>query len=951
MSDLGGRYRIVQSLGTGGGGETFEAIDTRDNARVALKRLALAAQSDWKQLELFQREARVLSGLKHPAIPRLREHFVEGTVSYLAHDFAPGKSLRGWVEGGWRPTEAEVITIGAFLLDVLGYLHGLRPPVIHRDIKPANVIRGEDGRLSLVDFGAVRDTMSTQNSSTVVGTYGYMAPEQFRAQAVPATDIYGVAATLLYLLGGKPPTEYPQEKLKIAFKDAVKVSPFLARWLERALEPAPEDRFTDAADALAVLRGQKRADARVEPPKKAGLGRVLLLGGTLAFVVVAAAGIIGFDQWKQTRAATASPAARPSAPVKLERLPERTFGAEPSHDPVYFTGRHTNMINSLAIATNDRLVASGSDGVVKVWDRETKRELQSFGGWSGKVGGVAFTSDSKRVIGVGGTKVRVKDVASGDELEGIELSKPALPLALTRDDKTLFVATVDGVLHVFDFASRKETSQIPVSGMALTLALAKDETKIAVAGRRGDVEIFELPSGKLLTKFTPHTSDIGGVAFSPDGSLVATAGDDHRFIITGLRTSGQTVTDSEYRLDHEGWGVTFSPDGKLLVGASRDKTVSFIDVASRWRRSIFGTTVPMGQSVFTRDGTHIVIAGGAQLMEHTVEQRGLRTVLPEPDPKAPPLVPRDADHRRYLEAVAIYMQFPATPVSVLEAKVKEALAANSKAPLAWVANALVSLRHGYINGTKYDEREVSNAVDNLNHAAELGPKTAEWHAVNAWVQRAAKNPSAAHESIHQAPHDLFAMLCAGRIDAEEQKYAAAQGELAEVVRSNQPAYLSWAYQELVDAYHGLVDVDAQAAMYERSIAANRENAFAHGNYASFLFHHGDNEKAIAEAGAAIAIVPYGNAKETLAAAHAGLGDALLWEQHNDAKARVEYEEALKINPNQATAFYGRAAITRASAIDKKTPIDSARVDLMKAIALEPDWLQPKQALAELAYIK
>ncbi|HBE50341.1 MAG TPA: serine/threonine protein kinase, partial [Cyanobacteria bacterium UBA11369] len=92
--------------------------------------------------------------------------------------------------------------------------------------------------------------------STVVGTYGYMAPEQFRGQAAPATDLYGLGATLLFLLTHKSPADFPQRRLKIDFRSQVHTSAEFTDWLETMLSPAPEDRFPSAKAALAALRGE-----------------------------------------------------------------------------------------------------------------------------------------------------------------------------------------------------------------------------------------------------------------------------------------------------------------------------------------------------------------------------------------------------------------------------------------------------------------------------------------------------------------------------------------------------------------------------------------------------------------------------------------------------------------------------------------------------------------------
>lgn len=254
------RYRIVNTLGQGGSGTTYKAEDLQSGQRVALKVLSLRQMADWKAIELFEREARVLAQLNHPAIARYLDYFHVDTPQdrsfYIAQQLAPGQSLAMLVQKGWRASQEEVRYIAIQILDILVYLHELTPPVIHRDIKPQNIIRQENGRVFLVDFGAVQDTYynTFMRGSTVVGTYGYMAPEQFRGQAVPATDLYGLGATLLFLLTHRSPADLPTDELKIDFRSRVQIPEAFADWLEKMLEPDVEDRFGSAKEALTVLR-------------------------------------------------------------------------------------------------------------------------------------------------------------------------------------------------------------------------------------------------------------------------------------------------------------------------------------------------------------------------------------------------------------------------------------------------------------------------------------------------------------------------------------------------------------------------------------------------------------------------------------------------------------------------------------------------------------------------
>jgi serine/threonine protein kinase len=211
-------------------------------------------------LELFEREARVLATLAHPGIPQYLDYFDLDTPDdrrfYLVQELVEGESLLAKREQGWQPSEDEVKAIARQTLDILIYLHGLNPAVIHRDIKPENLIQAPNGRIVLVDFGAVQEAYraTISRSGTFVGTLGYMPPEQFRCQTVTASDLYSLGATLVYLLSGKSPADLPQVRMKLDFRSAIEVSPNFAHWLETSLEPALEDRFPSAVVAQEALQ-------------------------------------------------------------------------------------------------------------------------------------------------------------------------------------------------------------------------------------------------------------------------------------------------------------------------------------------------------------------------------------------------------------------------------------------------------------------------------------------------------------------------------------------------------------------------------------------------------------------------------------------------------------------------------------------------------------------------
>jgi hypothetical protein len=249
---LGGRYHLVERLGQGAAGSTWRASDAAGGTQVVVKALELRRLEGWKDVELLEREARVLRNLDHERIPRyvdsFREELEGSSLFVLVQEHIPGTSLEAWVASGWRGTETEIRELGAQVLRILGYIHSLRPPLIHRDLNPRNLIRREDGQIFLVDFGGVQESTA---SDIVIGTPGYVPMEQYAGRATVRSDYYAFAATLLFLLSHRSPAE------KVDFSALTGLSPSMALILANWLEPDESQRTLPPENALALLEGRE----------------------------------------------------------------------------------------------------------------------------------------------------------------------------------------------------------------------------------------------------------------------------------------------------------------------------------------------------------------------------------------------------------------------------------------------------------------------------------------------------------------------------------------------------------------------------------------------------------------------------------------------------------------------------------------------------------------------
>ncbi|MEH2090525.1 serine/threonine protein kinase [Nostoc sp.] len=260
---LSDRYEVQQLLGKKAGRRTLLARDLQTQELVVIKLLSFSSDFEWDSLKLFEREAETLKNLAHPSIPSYLNYFevysptIQGFA--LVQTYIPAQTLEQYLQTGRTFTEAEVKQIAKALLEILVYLHELHPPVIHRDIKPSNILLGDRsgnsiGQVYLVDFGSVQTVLATETGTrTVVGTYGYMPPEQFGGRTVAASDLYSLGATLIYLMTGTHPADLPQKDFRIQFEQAANLSPSFSNWLKWMTEPNLERRLSSAIASVAAL--------------------------------------------------------------------------------------------------------------------------------------------------------------------------------------------------------------------------------------------------------------------------------------------------------------------------------------------------------------------------------------------------------------------------------------------------------------------------------------------------------------------------------------------------------------------------------------------------------------------------------------------------------------------------------------------------------------------------
>ena len=263
---LASRYKIIQFLGSGGFGQTYTAEDTHrpGNPICVVKHLKpISSQTFYLEASkrFFEKEAEALEKLGHyPQIPRLLAYFEEDNEFYLVQEFIQGNVLNPEFKPGRCWSENQVMQLLQEISEILHFVHS--NGVIHRDLKPGNIIRRqEDNKLVLIDFGIIKEismqltaAQSQMATSVIIGTAGYMPPEQARGKPRFSSDIYALGVIAIQAITGLTPQELKEDAQgEIEWQSHTQINPLLGNILSSMVRYQFQDRYKSAKEVMNAL--------------------------------------------------------------------------------------------------------------------------------------------------------------------------------------------------------------------------------------------------------------------------------------------------------------------------------------------------------------------------------------------------------------------------------------------------------------------------------------------------------------------------------------------------------------------------------------------------------------------------------------------------------------------------------------------------------------------------
>jgi WD40 repeat protein len=595
---LRNRYRVERPLGQGGFGRTYLAEDRdRLRARCVIKQFSPSLQGSKgleKAVQLFEQEAVRLYELGgHPHIPDLLAYFEHDKRLYLVQQYIEGQDLLQEMAQHGVFSERKVREVLARILPVLKYVH--EHQVIHRDITPSNIIRrASDHRLVLIDFGVAKLLSTGDHASrmgTKIGTEGYAPMEQLRSgKAYPASDLYSLAATCLYLLTQiRPDDLYDPLEGRWIWRDHLQyqgsqISEPLARILDKMLKDSVNERYQTADQVIQDLKpilAMPTATVLAKAPVAAGEPS-LARPRTAQFLMSSPEG-----EGVSRVLGGAAPPPVPTPPVSKQILTRSPRTGSPR------TGSPTTGSPTTGSPTTGSPI-TGSPDARPLEARSTAPHSPTLGAsTTGSAGSAATGSAATGSVPAAAFPQPISRPRSGGNGDGTQTQHS---------------------LHTLTGHSR----------WVIAVALSPDGTHLASGGLDDTIRVWNAQTGELLQVLTGHRKAINSLAYSPDGQWLISSSDDHTMRLWGARTGTFQREFTGHTRDVN--AIAIHGDGTLLVSGSEDRSVRIWNLhTGEVLRVLSGLGMGMVRSVAISADAQRVASGG---FDHQVKLWDLNTGAP-----------------------------------------------------------------------------------------------------------------------------------------------------------------------------------------------------------------------------------------------------------------------------------------------------------------------------------
>ncbi|MBW4575480.1 MAG: protein kinase [Aphanothece sp. CMT-3BRIN-NPC111] len=588
---LEGRYRVTHQLGGGGFGKTFEVND-RDSSPKVLKVLI---NNHPKAIELFQREAQVLSRLNHPGIPKVEPdaYFTFSTrnntdsLHCLVMEKIEGLDLQEYLQQRGSPIDQKLaIQWLTQLVTILREVHNQN--FFHRDIKPPNIMLKTDGHLALIDFGTARAVTGTyvtkQAAGQVTGVIsaGYTPPEQMHGQAVQQSDFFALGRTFVYLLTSKDPSEfYDPTTDELRWRDAApSISPLLADFLDGMMARLPSQR---PQNAEVILQQLAEINSTLYPPPIR----------------------------PQPPQAQTHPGVVPTQPISSSPATV-PYTPSPQPSPVVQPTIPSPAVHSTppgGLESNEAFSStSPQPSGQQVGTKKGKAKWLVGGAVVAAIVGLVGVSITQRAfnsdpISLGTSQSFLKTTLTGH-------SNLVSSVAISPDGQTLASGSWDHTIKIWNLSTGKVKSTLTGhSNLVSSVAISPDGQTLASGGFDHTIKIWNLSTGKVKSTLTGHSDLVNSVAISSDGQTLASGSNDKTIKIWNLSTGKVKSTLT----GHSDWAnsVAISPDGQTLASGSNDKTIKIWNLSTgKVKSTLTGHSYLVSAVAFSSDGQTLASGSG-----------------------------------------------------------------------------------------------------------------------------------------------------------------------------------------------------------------------------------------------------------------------------------------------------------------------------------------------------